>query len=70
MAESKFMAFLKNLFGGGVKAPQHERFCMGCRKITSGSICAGEGTAATAAGSGPCVLFTCGECKHTTALLA
>lgn len=63
MAESKFMAFLKGLFGGGPKAPQHERFCMGCHKITAGSLNAAQGSSER-------MEFTCGECKHTTGLLA
>lgn len=70
MAESKFMAFLKNIFGGGQQEPQqepqHERYCLSCHKMTAGTI----GPAAEMQSANACVLFTCGDCKHTTALLA
>jgi len=67
MAESKFMAFLKNIFGCCAKEPQHERYCLTCHKMTAGTIA----SPSQAGQSGnTCVGFTCGECNHTTELLA
>ncbi len=61
MAETGFWAFLKRLFGMQCEE-LHERYCLGCHKVTQGTLSPKPDAQAMS--------FTCKACSKQTQLLS